>query len=99
MYNKKLRNILERSVASVMVRITSVIVTRIQAEGVGQGEDLIENGFVESFGIPLVEVRPAAASDEEGVPRESHRFLVADVRHATCSIKSLVQHFSSSWNP
>ena len=63
--------------------MTSVIVTGIQTERIGQRENLIENGFVQCVGIALLEIGATAASNQKSISRESHSLFVADISHTS----------------
>lgn len=59
-----------------------VVVRWIDTEVVGESENLLVHGAVQSFCASLLEIRPTAATNQQRVPGEGDALLVQDESHA-----------------
>ena len=63
--------------------VTSIVMARVQAEPVWKREYLVEYRFVQGVWVALLEISPAAASDQESITSEYHPLLVTDVSYTS----------------
>lgn len=64
--------------------MTLVVVADHEGIVIREGKDLIPDGVVKQACVALLEVSPAAASEQKGVARKGNAVRVNHISHAAC---------------